>query len=346
MKFNSKIFFFSLALLSFISSIHAENHQVANNWQSQLLNPQASFRGSAASKEMLWVAGSHSSAYVSFDQGKTWLNRSPTLNQSDDFRDVEILDEQTVVLMSAGTGEKSRLLISHDQGKHWQLLYQNTAPTGFFDSIAFIDNQRGVLLGDPVDGHFVVSITYDQGKHWQRISPQKLPAKQPTEAAFAASGNTIIANQQRIAFTTGGFSSFVYLSDDFGQTWHKYNANLYQQTATAGGYALALNSNRQLFVLGGDYQRRQGVYANLAQLSADEFIANASSQHGLRTAMACYASLCLATGKLSTDISIDNGNNWHAFSQNGFYTLTQYNGLFLAAGADGAIGLWHVPPTN
>lgn len=92
-------------------------------WQLAQLGSDLSFRGSASLGKDLWISGSNNSVFLSTDNGKTWLNRSPKLVKKYDFRDIEVLDSQTVVLMSAGSGDDSQLLISHDYGQSWQTLY-------------------------------------------------------------------------------------------------------------------------------------------------------------------------------------------------------------------------------
>jgi hypothetical protein len=71
-----------------------------------------------------------------------------------------------------------------------------------------------------------------------------------------------------------------------------------------------------------------------------------NGQHGLRTAMSCQQSTCIATGKTSSDISFDNGKTWRILSntkqqpnEQGFYTLSADNGVFLAAGENGKVAV-------
>ncbi|WDE06240.1 oxidoreductase [Thalassomonas viridans] len=315
--------------------------EAAGGWQVSQLPVKASLRSSAATKKTLWVAGSKNRVYLSKNSGKSWLDVSPELTEQHDFRDIEVLNEDTAIVMSAGEGEKSKLFITQNQGKSWQLLKTNRDEKGFYDSIAFTSQQQGFLLGDPVAGHFVLEHTQDQGKSWQRIDPTRLPPLSEHEVAFAASGNTLVAlDSSNIWFTSGGLSAFIYHSRDGGRHWQKQPLPLYRATKTAGPYALAFNSRRQLFALGGDYLERDGSYANIAAFSGEKWQLTDSGQHGLRTAMSCIKSTCLATGKLSTDISYDHGSSWQAFDQKGFYTLAANNAVILAAGAEGKVAVF------
>ncbi len=333
------------ALLS-LSSL-ANSHQQAS-WQRIDITKKASLRGSAVINNSLWVTGSDNTVFVSQDAGKTWLDRTVNSSLKLDFRDIALFDKSTAIVMGAGEGKQSVLYKTIDGGKSWQLLHENADAKGFYDSIGFWDKQRGLLLGDPVDGYYVIKKTIDGGKHWRRISNIKLPLMLEKEAAFAASGNTIITGKRGQAWlTTGGFSASVYYSDDFGESWQRQAVPLFQHTQTAGGYGLALNSHQQVFVLGGDYLQRQAKYVNMARLVSGKWQAVNNKQRGLRTAMSCLANTCIATGKTTSDISYDGGENWQALDDKsatsgnqGFYTLASDKKLILAAGVDGKVAIF------
>jgi hypothetical protein len=64
--------------------------------------------------------------------------------------------------------------------------------------------------------------------------------------------------------------------------------------------------------------------------------------------MACINNTCIATGKLSSDISFDHGLNWQPLkskTKQGFYTLASDNNIILAAGADGSVGIINIGNT-
>ncbi len=333
-----------LSLMLVMLTIALPRLSYANNlnWQHGQLPIKTELRGSAATDKTLWVVGNKNAVFLSLDKGKVWQDVSPN-NQTDteyNFRDIEVLNESTAIIMSVGSGDESRLQITRDQGKSWQILRINKEPKGFYDSIAFWDEQNGVLLGDPIDGHFVIEITKDQGKHWQRVSIDKLSAMTKKEAAFAASGNTLIVGKMgEIWFATGGLSASVYHSVDFGQSWTKSTVALDSTTETSGAYALGLNSQQQVFVLGGNYLKRDSHYNNLATWNNKKWQVVDNGGYGLRTAMSCVANTCISTGKLSSDISIDNGKSWQVFSNKGFYTLASNDTIILAAGSEGKVAV-------
>jgi len=331
----------------FVKKVYAETLTTAIQWQSKTMTNAPSLRGSAIIKNSLWVTGSNNAVFVSQDSGVTWLNKSVDSSIKTDFRDIELFDNNTAIVMGIGSGEQSILFKTTDGGDNWQKLYQNKHVEGFFDSIAFWDENTGLLMGDPIDGYYDIKKTMDGGKTWRRINKNKLPTFLDKESAFAASGNTLIVGDSGNAWlTTGGFSASVYMSRDFGETWQRQTVPLIANTQTAGGYGLALNAEEQLFVVGGDYLQRPGKYENMATFTDDKWQVVNSGQHGLRTAMACQNNTCIATGKTSSDISFDSGHSWQRFAEkhvknndNGFYTLASDQQVFLAAGAKGKVGI-------
>ncbi|NQY34331.1 MAG: oxidoreductase [Alteromonadaceae bacterium] len=355
---------FKFILLSFSISFSlitlAKTKVDLPQWQHHQLPDSPSLRGSAVNNNSLWVTGSNNSVFVSQDRGKTWLDKSVKLtenqntneNKTTDFRDIELFNNNTAIVMGVGSGKQSRLYKTTNGGDNWQLLYQNTDEQGFFDSIAFWDENNGLLMGDPVDGYYVIKRTTDGGNTWQRIAKKQLPQIIENEAAFAASGNTLIVGEQGKAWlTTGGFSASVYTSIDYGKTWQRTSVPLYNKTQTAGGYGLAVNHLEQIFVVGGDYQQRNNTYPNMATLTNNQWKLVSSGQHGLRTAMSCQGKICIATGKNANDISYDGGKSWQVLNNlaaeendKGFYTLASdgmaSDGmLFLGAGHSGKVGI-------
>ena len=316
----------------------------ATEWKTSQLSHKNSLRGSAIYENTLWVSGSKNGVFRSADQGQTWIDVSVKSASDFDFRDIEVFDKNIAIVMSAGTGQLSRLYKTSNSGKSWKLLYTNPEPQGFFNAIDFWDHNNGLLLGDPVDGYYMIKKTTDGGKTWRRIKSSKMPATHKDEAAFAASGNTLIVAKNGMAwFTTGGFSARVYTSTDFGESWSVEQTPLHQANATSGGFALAINTKQQLFVVGGDYKNRQATYQNLATKINGHWIKPSNTTRGLRTSMSCFDNVCVTSGKLFSDISYDHGTTWQPLAGSGFYTTAAQNNIILGAGDNGRIGVLKLP---
>jgi len=319
-------------------------------WLHSTMPNSPSLRGTAIIHNSLWVTGSNNSVFVSQDAGNNWQDKSVPLNIKTDFRDIELFNNDTAIVMGSGIGELSTLYKTNDGGNNWQLLYQNSDELGFFNSIAFWSEQQGLLMGDPVDGYYVIKKTTDGGKTWRRITLKNLPPILPKETAFAASGNSVVVGKNGKAWiTTGGFSASIYISNDYGETWQRDSVPLHKTSQTSGGYAVALNHQDRPFVIGGDYLQRSMKYSNMARLINEQWQSVNTVSAGLRTAMSCQYNICLTTGKIATDVSFDAGNTWQALTHQqsnestkgtlGFYSLASHNKLFLAAGAKGKVAI-------
>jgi len=134
-------------------------------WLPQNSGTKASLRGiSVVDDEVAWASGTQGTFVRTIDGGKSWKADNIAGASSLDFRDVEAFDANTAILMSAGSGELSRVYKTTDGGKNWKLCYQNSIAEGFFDGMAFWDEKNGVLFGDPVDGRLFIMTTTDGGE--------------------------------------------------------------------------------------------------------------------------------------------------------------------------------------
>src|ERR1700691_5720121 len=82
----------------------------AQLWTSQTSNTTASLRGlSVVSAKVAWASGTKGTYLVTVDGGTTWKAATVPGAADSDFRAVHAFDAQTAVLLSIGSGEKSRV---------------------------------------------------------------------------------------------------------------------------------------------------------------------------------------------------------------------------------------------
>jgi photosystem II stability/assembly factor-like uncharacterized protein len=282
----------------------------AQTWTPQKSGTTASLRGIAAVDDRVaWASGTGGTYLVTTDGGATWTAAQVPGAEKLDFRDVHAIDAKTAWLMSAGTGDQSRIFRTTDGGATWQLQYVNPDPTGFFDAIAFWDAQHGLAIGDPVRGRFVILETADGGAHWAKRAG---PEAQPQEGAFAASGTCLIVGGYRDAwFATGG--ARVFHSTDRGATWTAAQTPIRHDSSAAGGFSVAFAGTRGIAV-GGDYTKPADDEHNIA-ITTDNggaWTEPKSRPTGFRSAIAYVPALraWIAVGTSGSDISTDNGETW------------------------------------
>ena len=322
---------------------------LAQAWAPQVSNTRASLRGvSAVDARTAFASGSGGTWLVTTDGGVTWHAAQVPGAEALDFRGIRAIDAHTIFLMSAGSGDQSRIYRTRDAGGHWTLLFTNSDPHGFFDAIAFWDTQHGIVVGDPVDGRAEVLTTDDGGAAWQRRSP---PAALPNEGSFAASNTCLTLLGSRDAwFATGGpGAARVFHSQDRGRSWTVATTPIRNDGASAGIFSLAFRDSRRGVAVGGDYSKDSEDRQNIA-LSNDggrSWIAPPDGgPTGFRSAVAWLPGrqLWIATGTSGSDASGDNGKTWKRFDNGAYHAMTFVpSGDGWAVGPQGRIARFHPP---
>ena len=312
---------------------------LAQSWVLQTSNTRASLRGvSAVDARTVFASGSGGTYLATNDGGVTWRAAKVPGAEALDFRGIRAIDARTVYLMSAGTGDKSRIYKTSDAGEHWTLLFTNPDPKGFFDAIAFWDAQHGIAAGDQLDGRAEILTTDDAGATWQRRNP---PPALPDEGSFAASNSCLTLSGKRDAwFGTGGpGAARVFHSGDGGLSWTVATTPIRNDGPSAGIFSVAFADARHGVTTGGDYSKDKEDRQNVA-LTSDGGRTWAAppgaGPRGFRSAVAYLAGrkLWIVTGTSGSDISTDGGKTWKLFDSGAF------NAMSFVPGGDG----WAVGP--
>lgn len=244
---------FCLALL-FLSLVAAGSPA----WRFQESGSTAELRGLAVlDSRHAWASGSGGTVLRTRD-GERWEKlAAPAGGEALDFRDVEAMDANTVVLMSAGTGDAARIYRSFDGGSTWTLVHTNPDKDGFYDAIAFWDSKSGLVLGDPVNGRFQIRATSDGGVTWAAVPDSEMPLALEGEGAFAASGTCLFALEGGADawFVTGGAKvARVFHTKDRGRSWTVAETAAPAGNASSGLFSVAFLDERRGFAAGGDYK--------------------------------------------------------------------------------------------
>lgn len=318
------------------------------SWQAQTVGDSPSIRGiSVLNEKTVWVSGSGGFCATSGDGGNTWQILPVPGADSLDFRDIQTFEGGITYLMSAGSGDKSRIYKTEDNGKNWILQHQNSYPEGFYCSMAFWDAQNGIVFSDPVDGKFIILKTVDGGKNWLEIPPENIPPAIDGEYAFAASGTCLITEGESNAWIgSGGAAARVFRSTDKGETWEVAETPFVSGNQSSGIFSLVFKDSQTGIAVGGDYQQPDKANANLA-ITSDGGRTWKSVEYSDKLAYrSCvfyfpnpFSNYLIAVGKTGSDYSTDNGVTWNTLSDTGYYTLSfAQSGLSgWAAGSDGRV---------
>lgn len=314
-------------------------------WEPQTVTTDASFRSvDMAGAEVVWIGGTKGTFVRSVDGGKTWQTGTVPDAQTCDFRDVKAFDAQTAILMSAGPAEQgqARLYKTTDGGQTWTLLYQTQQQGVFFDGIAFWDKEHGIVFSDPIDGHWYILTTADGGKSWQPVPAASLPAMTPGEAAFAASGTSLVVQGKRNVWIAsgGGTASRVFRSTDRGQTWSVATTPLPSGEAT-GLFGLHFFNDKNGVAVGGNYKQEKLAGPNVI-ITRDGgknwSTLTPAAPAGLKEAVALLpGDRLLVIGPSGTGISADQGQTWQQLDTEGHHSVACVKGTCYAVGAKGKV---------
>lgn len=313
-----------------------------------VLTPQASGTTallqavSPVSTDVVWVSG-HDATYArTQDGGESWEAAVMAGEEGLQFRDVEAFDENTAYLMSAGTGDLSRIYRTDDGGKTWDHQYTASHPEAFLDCMAFWDEERGLVYGDAVDGVPFLLQTENGGESWSRVPREVLPPSQEGEGGFAASGTCVTTGEGGKAWIAMGNAekARVLWTMDWGRSWEVVDmpvtggsgAGLTTvQMEPEGRRGLALGG-----VIGGDTLRTVNVAATTdggLSWMAMEAPVMLGPVYGSALAMTETRTVAVAVGPGGLDWSRDLGRSWASAD-----TTTYWAVAFAGPSAGWAVG--------
>lgn len=299
---------------------------------------------SVVNDKIIWVSGSNGTVGLSSDGGETWKwVRVPGFEKKD-FRDIEAFDAKTAVIMAIDT--PAYILKTFNGGETWKVVYENRTPGMFLDALEFWNEQSGIVVGDPVNGRFFIARSFDGGNTWRDIPYDRVPAAEPGEACFAASGT----NLRRLTlgeacFVTGGKKSRLFWKGE------PVTLPVIQGTESTGANSIAIKNDKKrkssncFVVVGGDYTKDTLREKNcfITKDGGKTWIAPSTSPHGYRSCVEFINDKTLiACGTSGVDISGDEGMNWSIVSSTGFHVCRkakQGKKVFLA-GSDGRIAVY------
>jgi photosystem II stability/assembly factor-like uncharacterized protein len=296
---------------------------------------------SIVDEQTVWVSG-HGATYArTIDGGETWQATVMPDAEGLQFRDVHAVDAQTAYLMSAGTGDASRIYKTTDGGESWTLQHTNPDAEGFYDCLDFWDPEHGALYGDSVDGSVVILTTSDGGESWERVPASSLPAAVSGEGGFAASGTCLVAGPDGHAWvgTGAGSPARVLMTEDMGRTWGAVDAPL-AGAASAGITSVSFRDAMHGMVVGGEISNHEGRFDNVAvtsdggqtwTLAGRPWMSGAA--YGSSYVPGAPTSSVVIVGPSGADYSLDNGATWESLDPRAYWAVA-----FASPSAGWAVG--------
>lgn len=312
-------------------------------WRMQTSGTTASLRGlSVVDAQTVWASGSRGTILRTVNGGNTWQSAAPANADSLDFRSIH--GRSALVAHAAATA--GRIYRTTDGGVTWSLRFQAADTSVFLDAIDFWDDRHGVALGDPMQGRFLLLVTRDGGETWTEAPMDSRPITVDGEAAFAASGSSLIVDGMRgVWIGSGGKAAHLFRSADRGTTWTTIDVPIRQGGATEGIFSVAL-AGKSLMIVGGNYTQNDSARANAALYvpGRKAWTPIASVPRGFRSGVAAGrgGKMLIAVGPGGSDTSDDGGITWRPFDSTGFHAIrASANSVFFATGSEGRIGVYH-----
>ncbi|HZE40171.1 MAG TPA: oxidoreductase [Stackebrandtia sp.] len=301
------------------------------------------FRGLAAvSADTAWVAGTKGTILRTTDGGDHWANVSPSNASGLEFRDIEAFDATHAVALSIGESDASRVYTTDDGGRTWDVGFTNTEKAAFYDCMAFFDHRHGLAMSDPVNGHIRFITTDDGGHSWRVLPEDRSPRALDGEAAFAASGQCLVAADRRNGYlvTGGGATARILHTPDRGHSWTAHDTPI-ASGASAGIYAAAFRDAHHGILVGGDYTKPDaGDRAAGYTRTGAAGVRLAPSGPGAYRSSVAYVtgSIAITVGPTGSDISADGGRHWRSFDTGKFDAVQCARGFACwASGPDGRV---------
>ncbi|GAB2621094.1 WD40/YVTN/BNR-like repeat-containing protein [Belliella aquatica] len=341
MKFK---FLLAIGIISSFAACNSERKgeiiTEPTGWEIVETPVNASIRGlSPLTSEIIWASGSGGTWLLTIDGGQSWSTGIIAGLDSVDFRDIEGLDANTAIAIAAG--QPAVIYKTTDSGATWQKKFEGPE-TAFLDGIAFHKDQKGYVIGDPIDGKWMVLETIDAGETWTWI--ESSPMAEPGEGSFAASGSTILADQDHIWFASGGIKSKVYMSTDGGHDWEISETPIIQGEPSQGIFSITKLDNSNLIAVGGDYLQPDLALNNTIyskEMGKNWELVSSSYPSGYRSGVTYFPRFhwAISVGTNGSDYSVDGGINWQKFSDEGFHAvfMDKAQGSIWASGLDGKI---------
>ena len=312
---------------------------IPSGWELIETPTKASLRGlSPLTEQIVWASGSNGTWMRTLDGGQKWDSGVVTGMDTVDFRDIEAIDANTAIILSAG--QPAVIYKTKDGGKNWEKKFQGS-PDDFFDGMAFM-NKKGYVVGDVVDGKWALLETKNEGDTWRIL--ELSPNGPKGGGSFAASGSGILVDYDNIWFASAGNDSKIYHSSDNGYHWNTYETPIMKDSESQGIFSLAKIGGQVMVGVGGDYLEIDGTGKNFV-LSVDGGktweLGQGQPPSGFRSGVQYFQRFhwLICVGPNGSDFSKDGGENWIRFSDEGFHAvkMDKTSSTIWASGSDGKV---------
>ena len=314
--------------------------QSFSQWNSLTLDTKASFRAIRSLGSHIWIGGTRGTVIHSSDGGEHFSVSQIPGADSLDFRDLAILDENTVLLMSAGPVENgaAKVFRTENGGKSWELAFQIKEKGYFFDAILW-EGKQGLILSDPAGPFYGLIRISDNGHTYELLNPTNHPALQKGEAAFAASGSSLQKTKKGYYIVTGGGEKARVLFSADALKWESKYAEIPGGEGT-GFFSLGVRDAKNLWIAGGNYSRiKEGPIPVLESKDGGTTWSPVAGAPGYYVEKILWvAPYCILSGPAESSAFDPKTKRWISLGKSPYHNICQVGDRIYGVGGRGQIG--------
>jgi hypothetical protein len=275
-------------------------------------------RGIQKHKKNIYTANSNGQIYCLNLKTKkyTQLTTKPNI----ELRDIYVKDKSNFLAMQS---DDTCVLVHASNDNKKGFLFSETKYNTFLDGMDINKNGFGILVGDPVNNYFQVFLTSNFGDDWKQINNENLKAKDG-EACFAASGTICqVVNDSTYYFVSGGITSFLYHSSDYGKTWNKKNIP-FNNFESSGPFSMRFWNEKEGIVVGGDYLMPNDTTSNcfFTKDGGISWVKPKNTTSGYKSCVIKAGKILYACGTNGIDVSNDLGLHWFKIGNENTFSMT------------------------
>lgn len=315
--------------------------QMMSQWTVVDIPTKASFRAIKSKGKNIWASGTLGTVGHSDDSGKTWKFQQVPQAEMLDFRDLAILSNNEIMLMSAGLSEEGKALIYQtiDGGKHWEVIFKKKEAGYFFDCLHWDSKkQMAWLLSDPINQKLTL-FSYDK-KGFKQVDPKSTPLLQNKEAFFAASGSSMAQVNDDLLFVGGGADSIrIYTYNLQKETWKTNNPGITAGEAK-GYFSIASKNKKEMWAVGGDYRKwNELAVPILMTVDGGGHWAELRNTPKFYMEKVIYAKpYWLISGPSQSAAFHEKKKQWRSLGKSSFHNIIRVGDVIWGIGAKGQLG--------
>lgn len=267
-------------------------------------------RGIQIYKNKIFTANSNGMVY-SYDLKSNKIQEEIDRNFSkmqSELRDIHIFSEKEFIAMQ-----------SHEQSgiyrKKEAKIYSWIPDSTFFDAMDFNSTGVGILMGDPKNDYLQIYLSKDFGENWIKMKHKEFQTT-PGEVGFAASGTVVqVLNDSTYFIATGGMSSRIIKTTNFGETWESYPVP-FQKNESSGIFSMLFWNENDGICVGGNYSKPNDNISTcfITNNGGKTWNEPKKSLSGYRSCVINVRKQLYACGTNGIDVSEDFGLTWNKIS--------------------------------